>query len=228
MDLNKKALYDELKVVISSRLGIKNQANEQNYKDGKISKKEYESEKALIKKTFEQTKKEWDKIVERHIEYLKGYQIEFDENDMAQMNDENKIKESDYVDATKVDSLRKANVAIKLLLATLPKAKRVEGETKPIPTMSSIGGVELLPMSQAFITVMNEVHTSRDIKEMMNRVRELANKDANYFILYNRLSNEQPVNQPFDFGKITESHHLQLCLLVIPLLNQGLVKRCRF
>ena len=210
MDLNKKNLYEELRLVISSRLGMKNQANEQNYKEGKLSKKEYENEKALIEKTFKQTKKEWNEIVERHIEYLKGYQIEFDENDMAQMNDENKIKDSDYVDATKVDSLRKSNVAIKLLLATLPKAKRVEGETKPIPTMSSIGGVELLPMSQAFITVMNEVHTSRDISEMMNRVRDLASRDANYFILYNRLSNDQPVNQAFDFGKIVESHQLQL------------------
>jgi ribA/ribD-fused uncharacterized protein len=210
MDLNKKDLYEELRLVISSRLGMKNQANEQNYKEGKLSKKEYENEKALIEKTFKQTKKEWNEIVERHIEYLKGYQIEFDENDMAQMNDENKIKDSDYVDATKVDSLRKSNVAIKLLLATLPKAKRVEGETKPIPTMSSIGGVELLPMSQAFITVMNEVHTSRDISEMMNRVRDLASRDANYFILYNRLSNDQPVNQAFDFGKIVESHQLQL------------------
>lgn len=127
----------------------------------------------------------WDEIKKSHEQYLKKYNIEFDENDEAVVKDEDKGKNSDhYADSSKVDHFKKANPAIKLLLATLPLIDKTTGK----PYLSSIGGNVLLPYGQVAITLMNKLHSSRSLSEMINRIRELAQQDPSYQKLYTNLT----------------------------------------
>jgi hypothetical protein len=169
--------------------------------------KEITPEVNNLKDLFNKIKEEWPAIVEKHEEHLKSYAIEFDENDELNLNDEDNSGKGDYMDARKIDSFRKANRVIKLLLATLPKTKIVKGEM--IPEISTVGGVVLMPADQAFITLMNSLHDSVNIDEMFNRLRSIAKSNPNYEVLYRRLTDQQPLNKPVDWTKLKQ-HDLQL------------------
>ena len=156
---------------------------------------------------FEKIKEQWPAIVQKHEEHLKSYSIEFDENDELNLTDEDNSGKSDYMDARKIDSFRKSNSVIKLLLATLPKTKLVGGEV--VADISTIGGVTLMPADQAFITLMNTLHNSVNIDEMFERLRTIAKSNPNYEVLYTRLTNGASLTKPVDWNALGE-HDLKL------------------
>jgi len=107
-----------------------------------------------------------------------SYGIEFDENDQVQLTGDERSKETGWQDATKVDSFRKSNRAIKLLLATLP---RVDAEG--YPEESSIGGHKLLPVGQVYVSLLNNLSSSKNVTEMISNLKEMAkNRSASSFI----------------------------------------------
>ena len=160
-----------------------------------------------LKDLFNKIKKEWPAIVQKHEEHLKSYSIEFDENDELNINDEDNSGKGDYTDARKVDSFRKSNTVVKLLLATLPKTSIVNGEIRE--QISTIGGVTLMPADQAFITLMNALHNSVNPVEMFERLRAMAKSNPNYDVLYRRLTNGSPLNKPVNWDSM-QDHDLQL------------------
>ena len=147
----------------------------------------------------------WEDIKKKHEEYLSTYGIEFDENDNIQLNSDERSKESGWMDATKIDSFKKANGAIKLLLSTIPV---VNDKNEFI--YSPINGVRLLPTSQVYMSLMNNLHTSRTIDEMMERLRDMAKNDPNYRTLYSRLTNTSYTSDTADLSQIDEVHDGQL------------------
>jgi hypothetical protein len=204
-------LVDEQGVVIQN--GLINDlrvANATNEKEGKISNLEYRALNKFLKQTNTKVTEEWDELFKKYEEYMAQYQIEFDENDEIQIGDEDKTREISP-DATKIDAFRKANSAIKLLLATLPRTtgkKNIDGTDEAVVT--SVGGNELLPLGQTFITVMNKLHASRDVNEMMKNLQKLAIEDGNYSRLYERLAKKKAKDGNFEFKKLTTPHSLQL------------------
>ena len=176
-------------------------------RDGLRTMKEITPTINNLKDLFDKIKEEWPAIVQKHEEHLKTYSIEFDENDELNINDEDNSGKGDYVDARKVDSFRKSNTVVKLLLATLPKTSIVNGEITP--QISTIGGVTLMPADQAFITLMNALHNSVNPVEMFERLRTMAKGNPNYNVLYRRLTNDSPLNKPVDWNSMQE-HDLQL------------------
>ena len=131
----------------------------------------------------------WEYIVERHQEYLKSYSIEFDENDEMVLGDE-RSKDDPYGDASKIDHMRKANSAIKLLLASLPAVYSNGSER-----LSSIGGYTLIPMSEAYIGIMNNVSGSVTLDSMIATVKDMSSNDPKYTKLYNRLTKLKEISQ---------------------------------
>lgn len=186
-------------------------ANKDNWKEGKISDAEFVALNKSLEQTLKKVINEWEDIFSKYEEYMKQYQIEFDENDQLQLTDEDKTREINQ-DATKIDAFRKANSAIKILLATLPRTKVVNGKVETIVT--SVGGNELLPLSQTFVTVLNKLYSSRDVNEMMENLRQLAIEDSNYIKLYERIAKKPPLSKEgedrFEFKKLTTPHSLQL------------------
>src|SRR5690606_35703970 len=180
--INKKALYDKLKTNIQATV-LKIRAEQ----EALVAKGEITAEQAapIIRNTVQLWKTigvEWPAIQKKHEEYLRVYNIEFDEYDETIVS-EDRSKDDTYGSAEKIDNFRKANSAIKLLLGTLPRVKD-NGEI----IHSSIAGATLLPASQVYITLLNKLHSSRTPDEMRERLKELADQDPNYRTLYNRLT----------------------------------------
>jgi len=220
-EINKTILYQKLKEEILSRdlesPGILYNGFlklDEDFKNGKISTDSYNKDLEKLEVLYSVVDNNWDKIVEEHAIYLKQYSIEFDENDNISLNREEETKENQYENARKTDSFRKANPAIKLLLATLPIVEYFNGEYSVKP--NTIGGVSTIPLDKAFITLKNRLYDSLDIKDMMAELRDLALEDPNYRVLYTRLTKNSPddkktsEDREISFTRLTEKHDIDL------------------
>ena len=147
----------------------------------------------------------WDSLVARHKEYLKGYQIEFDENDNVALNDYEKGKDEGFGDATKIDHFKKANRAIKLLLSTLYYTD-ANGEM----LLSSIGGARLIPVSKVFVNLLNTVATANSPSQMLEKLRVMSEMDPNYRALYKRLTKKSFDEGKADLANVKTQHGGQL------------------
>jgi len=202
---NKAKLYERLLADMQETVLQPAKAAEALVDDKKLTAEQaqpvYDSAFALWKKVTDN----WEDIKKKHEEYLKTYDIEFDENDQLQMTSDERSKESGWMDATKIDSFKKANGAIKLLLSTIPIVTNNNDFV-----YSNINGVKLLPTSQVFMSLMNNLHTSRTIDDMMERLRDMAKNDPNYRTLYLRLTNTSYDSNTLDLANISEVHDGQI------------------
>jgi len=160
------------------------------------------------------TKEQWDGMVEEHIEYLKPYNIEFEDED----KNEDKEGRGDYQDASTMDAFKKADGAIKLLLSTLVRGTLKDGKRET--GESSIGGVTLLPLTEVFIKVKENVYTSRTPEEMIERIRKMALKDSNYRTLYKRLTKTEFITNTFNPQDLEKGHQLQLIQALWKVMKQ--------
>lgn len=172
--------------------------------EGKISQEQADSILDKYGILWNNIDTQWTELTNTHEkEYLKQYNIEFDENDTLVYDDENKSGKEEYQDARKIDTFRKSNPAVKLLLATL--AETSNGEIRP----STIGGVTLLPFDKVFITLKNLLHSSTDITVMMNRLRDFGQENPDYRALYKRLT-KLDVSQSLNFNNLENDYDIQL------------------
>jgi hypothetical protein len=204
-------LYSNLKKQILEKINQKNISANKLLKNKEYLKDNKEEKTKIIKnaitkniKFMQDVSSEWPAIVERHKEYLRGYQIEFDENDNIAINDIEKSKDEGFGEATKIDNFKKANPAIKLLLSTIPVVN--PNDTSKLQP-SSIGGAILIPTSKTYISLMNNLHNSSNIEDMLDRLRKMAEDDPNYRTLYNPKKKDKIIS---DFKKYIidkETHH---------------------
>lgn len=200
--VNKKKtdIYNNLKPLIIKTIAKTAGITKKVIASGKLSPKQLETLKLM-----NDVSTQWNNIVTRHEEYLKGYAIEFDENDKIQFTDENKIRESDYVDANRIDSFKKANAAIKLLLSTMTVVD-ANGVWKP----SSVGGVILQPISKTYISLMSTLHNSRSVEDMLTKLKEMAQHDPNYRTLYKRITKRSWSDKGVSVDYIETTHGIRL------------------
>lgn len=221
--LNKTELYewlkDEILSIDADKPGIlqnKIYALRDNLDQGLESQESFDKKEEALNNLYEELSDNWEEIVEEHTVYLKQYSIEFDENDNIVVEDENKGKGADgHEDARKVDYFRKANPAIKLLLATIPEMQYKD--EKLGFKRNSIGGVSTLPLDRTFITLKNRLYNSLDIQDMMSKLRDIAKDDINYRSLFTRLTklplkdeNDFKNDDAINFIKLTNKHDIEL------------------
>lgn len=210
--LNKKELYARLKEeLVSNETGLLRWKATQYSKDadeGKITREEAGIKISNLKNLQKEVIEQWPAIIEKHEEYLRTYSVEFDENDNATLNDESNTGRSDYMDARKIDAFKKANSAIKLLFATLPYTKQVNGETKI--NRSTIGGATLIPMDRVFITLKNKLYDAVSIDDMLEKLRQLAINDPNYESLYTRITKAKSVKEKVNYNNLKSDYNIQL------------------
>lgn len=207
-------LYTDLKKQILQTINQKNISAEKLLKNEEYLKDNKEEKTRIIKDVIakniafmQNVSSEWPAIVERHKEYLRGYQIEFDENDNVAINDLEKSKDEGYGSAEKIDSFKKANPAIKLLLSTIPVVNP-NNPTKLQP--SSIGGAILIPTSKTYISLMSNLHNASSIEDMLERLRVMAENDPTYRTLYKRITKRSFDEEGVDLSKVNTTHGLQL------------------
>jgi hypothetical protein len=190
-----KELYEMLQVRILDVIGHQADLIEDNVASGATSVedsiKQYNDIEALYNNVYDQ----WDNIIKEHKAKLKTFNIEFDENDELILGDEDASGKSDWQDARKIDSFRKSNGAIKLLLGTLPVSYigvNEKGERELKNTRSSIGGAILMPADEVFIKLKNKLYDSVDPDDMLSRLKDMAKGDPTYENLYKRLTKVGP------------------------------------
>jgi hypothetical protein len=202
---NRSEIYEKLKNDIKGNLKAIGDTIAQEILAGK----KVEEDLSSIKFLFKQVNNNWDKIVEKYeSEYLKQYGIEFDENHELILNDENKSGKSDWQDARKIDVFKRANSAIKILIATI--ARTIPSTTGPVRKLSSIGGSILVPSDKVNITLLNKLSDSTGLEDMFDKLRDLAINDQDYIALYQRLTKGSITDNNVDFTKLKDEHDLQL------------------
>jgi hypothetical protein len=150
----------------------------------------------------------WNDIVKKHEEeYLSSYSVKLTDEE-ANFRNEYTItgKGDEYNDSNQVDAFRKSSAAIKLLLATVPVL-----DQNGYNAVSSIGGVVLEPMGKVYTTLLNTLHNSVDINDMMEKLRILSLEQPQYSVVYSRLTNGLPNAIKDDYFKnIDDLSGLQL------------------
>jgi len=202
---NKKQVYAKLKDQVLETISQKIRGAQSLVSDGEFTQEEVNPLISNTLQLMQNVEDQWSTITERHEEYLKSYAIEFDENDNINLRDENNSGRETYQDATKIDNFKKSNSAVKILLATVPE---VDDAGKLVP--SSIGGAKLLPVSKTYISMMNNLHTSASVEDMLGRLRQMAVSDPNYRTLYRRITKRDWKDGGVDLSKVDTQHGLQL------------------
>jgi hypothetical protein len=149
-------------------------------------------------------------IKERHMASLNPYEIAFDTTEDAIINDES-TPAQDVMESNKIDSFKKANAAIKLLFATLPDIEIDSDTQKAFTTPSSIGGVTFEQSDKVYITLLNAIHDSVGVDDMLAKLKKLGQEPNGYHYanLYLKLTKES-VNQvrsednPIDSDKMDQ------------------------
>ena len=150
----------------------------------------------------------WTYLTKKHKEYILSFGITFDEADQLQL-EEDRSNKGYNSDATKIDNFKKTGAAVKLLLATVPVVTVNENADVRF-SPSTINGVKLLPVTQTFITVLENVSNATSMENMLEKLRDVALNDPNYLSLYKRLSGRSANEGAVSLDNITERHQLTL------------------
>jgi len=205
-DLNESELYPELKLGILKLLAKQNKLTAKLVAEGKTTQ---EKATRLInnnKSLSINIQNEWAQITANHKAHLKTFDVQFDENDEDILNSEENTGRGEFEAANKIDSFRKANAALKLVLSTIPITEMVDGSINWQP--SSIGGVTLIPAEQIHIDLKAKLHGSMDIEDMLLGLKTMAENNPNYNALFRRLTGNS-ADVGLDINTIQE-HDFQL------------------
>ena len=174
--------------------------------EGKASKEDVAPEVAQAEQLFAIIDKNWDEITDIFEEQLLSYSIEFDENDDTQKTNENNTGKGDYQESEKIDMFKKANAAIKLLLATIPY-RNARGKRE----LSSINGVKLIPMSKVYVDLKNALYNSDTADDMMEKLREFVeSQKPEYGVIYERLTGQPSSEKLNPYANVKTDADIQL------------------
>lgn len=139
--------------------------------------------------------KNWNKIIDQEIEYLKTFNINVKEDEEIDFNDENRTGVSFKKDVFKIDAKTSSPTAIKLLFATLTNNLRENlivsnGKVLEMPNESkseTINGLQTAPFGKSFVQVLEALTGKNDLKDIIDSLVTLAKKEPNYVKLFKRL-----------------------------------------
>ena len=151
----------------------------------------------------------WPEIIEKHKEFLRQFSITFDEQGQLELQ-EVKSNKGWNTDITLVDNYKQTNSGFRLLLSTIPRVQaNNEGGISVSP--STIGGVQLIPQSQTYITLLSKLSSAVSITDMLSKLRDIALEDINYDSFYRRVVGVKPeFNVIPNLDNITQDHQLDL------------------
>jgi hypothetical protein len=131
----------------------------------------------------------WPDIVKKHKEYMRSFGVTFDEGAMSMASEDMSNK------GFNLDALPIVNV-------------NDNGDIRFSP--STINGVKLLPTTQVYVTLLEQLSSSTSMEDMIERLRTVAISDPNYNALYKRITKQNASEGTFDFRTLNETHELTL------------------
>jgi hypothetical protein len=205
-DQKESELYPALKLGILKLLAGQKKLNDILVTEGKSTLEKVTRLNNNIDTLSYNIQMEWAEITANHRAHLKTFDVQFDENDEGILNSEENTGRGEFEAANKIDSFRKANAALKLVLSTIPVTQMVNGSIDWFP--SSIGGVTLIPAEQIHIDLKSKLHSSMDIEDMLSGLKTMAQNNPNYNSLFRRLTGNS-ADVGLDINTIQE-HDFQL------------------
>lgn len=165
-------------------------------------------QKNTLSSLFNNVSSQWSDIVLKHKEYLKSYNVQFDESDNIDYENLEKSKDEGYGDARQIDAFKKIDGGLKFFLSTIQETNIVDEVVKP--KINNIGGITLLPLGSVYVDLLNQLNSSTSLKDMTNRLREAARKNPNYRTMFRRLFKTNAIDDvAIDYAKL-ETHDIQL------------------
>jgi len=205
-DQKESELYPALKLGILKLLAGQKKLNNILVTEGKTTLEKVTRMNNNIDTLSYNIQMEWAEITKNHKAHLKTFDVQFDESDDSILNSEENTGRGEPDGSNKIDSYRKANAALKLVLSTLPVTQVVNGRIDWFP--SSIGGVTLIPADQIHIDLKSNLHSSMDIEDMLLGLKTMAENNPNYNALFRRLTGNS-ADVGLDINTIQE-HDFQL------------------
>ena len=148
-----------------------------------------------LKKNIVET---WPLLIDKHKQYLQSFNVSFDQSAQEQLEDNDRIRESNKFDASKIDSLKAASSTLKLLLATL-QIKNSNGK----PEISTINGSVLQPIGKTYVTLMTKLHDSPTVDDAMLKLKELGQEYPTYASLYTRITGDSIDTKGVSFDSLS-------------------------
>jgi hypothetical protein len=205
-DQKESELYPALKLGILKLLAGQKKLNNILVTEGKTTLEKVTRMNNNLDTLSYNIQMEWAEITKNHKAHLKTFDVQFDESDDSILNSEENTGRGEPDGSNKIDSYRKANAALKLVLSTLPVTQVVNGRIDWFP--SSIGGVTLIPADQIHIDLKSNLHSSMDIEDMLLGLKTMAENNPNYNALFRRLTGNS-ADVGLDINTIQE-HDFQL------------------
>lgn len=157
---------------------------------------------------------QWSEIVKKHKEFIRSYNIQFEQEDEIDFENLEKSKDEGYKEARYIDAFAKLNTGLKLFLSSIPEIETELIDGNLVNKSSSIGGVVLVPLGTVYIDLLSELHTSTSQNDMINKFRNLAITNVNYNKVFYKMFKQTPSNFPedekdFDYNAL-EKHDIQI------------------
>jgi alkylated DNA repair dioxygenase AlkB len=143
---------------------------------------------------------------------LRTIGVNFNEEDLVDINDENVTSVGYSQEAFTVDHKKTSPFAIKLVAATLPQVVPTNQQNStslklPIREKSSVGGFKLVNFSRVFATLLDKISNTTSIDKVIDKLVDLAGYDATYVRFFQRIGGSYSVDtngglsRNIDFGK---------------------------
>ena len=145
---------------------------------------------------------------------LRTIGVDFNEEDLVDINDENVTSVGYSQDAFTVDYKKTAPYAIKIVGATLPEVvptNQQNSTTLELPkrSTSSVKGYKLVNFSRVFSTLLDKFSNTTNIGKIVNKLVDLAKYDATYVRFFQRLGGDLATGTiPFENFKTPEDWRL--------------------
>ena len=125
-------------------------------------------------------------------ELLRTIGVNFNEEDLVDINDENVTSVGYSQEAFTTDWKKTSPFAIKLVAATLPQVVPTNQQNStslklPEREKSSVGGFKLVNFSRVFATLLDKVSNTTKIGSVINKLVDLAKYDATYVRFFQRI-----------------------------------------
>lgn len=148
----------------------------------------------------------WDEIQKAHETEMKIFDIKFDENDELFAKNENYNGREYGQNAMKVDPIKKATLAIKLLLSGVKKVVpgAFSGNILEAPEIATsiVGGDLLVSQGKAFVNLLDNLADSPTFDTQIQRLVELSKNNPEYIRLFTDLRGNR-INGSIQWDKLT-------------------------
>ena len=150
----------------------------------------------------------WRQLVGKTRDFLRTFKIDFDEEGVLGINDENYNKNDYAREAFSTDWKKQSPFPIKLILGTLTETvptSQIDTASLDLPKqkLSSVNGYKILNFARTFATAMDKFANTTSVTKLVDKLIELSRYDGNYVRLFTRLKGDRNTVS-IDFSKFEE------------------------